>query len=63
MAEVEEECKFTVRCDCVRLVTNTNGDTIHITDITLDQKQATSLAWLINNQPSVLDFEVKLHQE
>jgi len=60
MAEVEEECKFTVVCDCVKLTTNTNGDTICITGIALSQKQAASLAWLINNHPSVLDFEVKL---
>lgn len=60
MAEVEEECRFIVVCDCVQLTTHTNGDTITIRGIELNQKQATSLAWLINNQPSVLQFEVKL---
>jgi len=60
MAEVEEECKFTVVCDCVKLTTQTNGDTICISGIELNQKQATSLTWLINNKPSVLEFEVKL---
>jgi len=60
MAEIEEECKFVVRCDCVRLTTQTNGDTIIINDVNLSQAQATSLAWLINNNPSILEFEVKL---
>jgi len=63
MADVEEECRFTVVCDCVTLTTQTNGDTITIRGVNLNQSQASSLAWLINNRPSVLEFEVKLYQE
>ncbi len=58
--EVEEECVFHTGPDQVRLETETNGDLITIRNLDLNQAQATSLAWLINDSSVELEFMVKV---
>lgn len=59
MAEIEEEVTFIVNIDNVRFTTRTNGDSITIQDLDLDQGQAASFAWLINHSGE-LQFNVKV---
>lgn len=64
MAEVEEELTFYTRADQVQFSTQTNGDTIHIKNLTLTQAQATSFAWLVNADGTVeLEFQVKVKRK
>ena len=61
MAEVDEECTFYTGVDGVQFHTQTNGDTIRIKNLKLTQKQATSLAWLVNADGTAeLEFQVKI---
>ena len=61
MAEVEEECIFYTRADQVKFHTQTNGDDIHIKNLNLSQRQATSLAWLVNADGNAeLEFQIKV---
>lgn len=59
MAEVEEEVTFTVEVDGAKLTTQSNGDTLMLNNLILNQGQATSLAWLVNSKAK-LEFQVKL---
>ena len=64
MPEVESECIFETRSDQVKFITQTNGDSIHIKDLQLTQKQATSFAWLVNaDDTAVLEFQVKVRKK
>ena len=61
MAEVNEVCEFYTRADQVQLRTQTNGDSVQLKNLKLTQKQATSLAWLVNADGTVeLHFEIKI---
>ncbi len=41
--------------------TRTNGDSVRIKNLKLTQDQATSLAWLVNNDDNAeLEFQVKV---
>jgi len=63
MAEVEEECIFRTRADQVKFSTQTNGDTIRLVNLKLNQAQATSMAWLVNADGNVeLEFKVKVKE-
>ncbi len=61
MAEIEEEVIFHTKADQVKLTTMTNGDSILIKGFHFSQKQAASMAWLINaDEGSELEFQVKV---
>lgn len=61
MAEVEEECTFYTRADQVKFHTQTNGDAIYLKNLKLTQKQATSMAWLVNADGAAeLEFQIKI---
>jgi len=60
MPEIEEKVKFTVQTDDVKFTTRTNGDSIIITGLNLDQGQAASFAWIINHSGTL---EVKVRPE
>lgn len=61
MAEVDEEVTFHTKADQVQFHTQTNGDTIRMTNLKLTQAQATSLAWLVNADGNAeLEFQVKV---
>lgn len=61
MAEIPEICVFETKADSVAFETNTNGDKITITNLSLDKEQSASLAWLINHDASTnLKFRIKL---
>ncbi len=61
MAEVEEEVIFHTKADGIEFKTRTNGDTLFIHTLKLTQKQATSLAWLVNaDDHAELEFQVKV---
>ncbi len=50
MATIKEECTFKTGADQVQFHTQTNGDTLNIKNLKLNQGQATSLAWLVNTE-------------
>ena len=61
MVEIPEICVFETIADSVTFETNTNGDKITITNISLNKEQSASLAWLINHDATTnLKFRVKL---
>lgn len=61
MAEVNETCTFTTSADQVKFITQTNGDELYILNLKLDQEQATSMAWLINDDENhELQFRVRV---
>ena len=60
MAEIDEECRFIAKADDVKFTTQTNGDIIIISQLTLSKEQAASLAWLINHPNRNVLFEVRL---
>ena len=61
--EIEEEVIFHTKADQVKFITHTNGDTVHLKNLTLSQAQATSLAWLVNADDNVqLEFQVKVKE-
>ena len=63
MAEIDEECTFYTRADQVQFHTQTNGDTIRIKNLKLTQKQATSIAWLVNaDDTAELEFQIKIKE-
>lgn len=61
MAELEEECIFTVAADKIKLTTQTNGDIIILSGLNFTKNQAACFAWLINHEGN-LEFEVKLQE-
>lgn len=58
MAEIPENCEFTVSTAGVTLNTAVNGDEIVMRCGCLDADAATSLAWLLNTK-TVLKVEIK----
>lgn len=61
MVEIPEICVFETIADSVKFETNTNGDMITITNVSLTKEQSASLAWLINHEASTnLKFRIKL---
>ena len=61
--EVEEELTFYTKADQVLFSTRTNGDSLRIKNVYLDQAQATSLAWLVNADDNAeLEFQVKVKE-
>ena len=61
MAEIEEEVTFETTADQVKFATQTNGDSLKLNKIHLSQAQATSLAWLVNqDHGGVLEWQVKV---
>ncbi len=61
MAEIPEICVFETIADSVVFETNTNGDKITITNLSLTKNESASLAWLINHDASTnLKFRIKL---
>jgi len=51
--------EFTVGADQTVFVTQTNGDTIKVTGLSLNAEQAAALAYLVN-QPKKLKIEIKV---
>ena len=63
MAEIPEICVFETIADSVVFETNTNGDKITITNLSLTKDESSSLAWLINHDASTnLKFRIKLSE-
>lgn len=61
MAEIPDICVFETIADSVKFETNTNGDSITITNINLTKEQSAALAWLINHEATTnLKFRIKL---
>lgn len=61
MAEIEEEVTFHTKPDQVKFTTTTNGDALHIKGFRFSQREAASMAWLINADNSgELEFQVKV---
>jgi hypothetical protein len=58
--EIPDVCEFTVGSDMVRLITQTNGDSVTIKGINLDSANAAALAHLINRTENHnLKIEIK----
>ena len=52
-------CEFQAGADQVRLITQTNGDSITMRNLNLNKDQAASLAYLINDTTNHLMIEIK----
>lgn len=59
MAQVAETVTFNTKADQLHFNTRTNGDELHIVKLTLNQAQATSIAWLVNSDEEH-ELEVKI---
>ena len=59
MPQIPDVCEFNVGADQVRLTTQTNGDTVYIKSLNLNEEQAASLAYLLNKQTNHLKIEIK----
>lgn len=59
MAQVSETVTFITKADQLHFNTRTNGDELHILNLTLDQGQATSIAWLVNSDEEH-ELEIKI---
>jgi len=59
MVEIPDTCEFNAGADQVRLMTQTNGDSITMKGLNLDKDQAASLAYLINDTDNHLKIEIK----
>ena len=57
----EHVCEFIVPVSAFQFSTQTNGDKIILSNLTLDQEQATNLAWLIN-LPATAKLRVEIKQ-
>ena len=61
MPEIDDECTFHTKADQIKFQTQTNGDMIIINNLDLSQAQASSFAWLVNNDNNAeLEFCVKV---
>ena len=59
--EVDNELKFVVPNTAFYFSTQVNGDKLVLSNLTLSQEQATTLAWLINHAPDTqLEIQIKL---
>jgi len=58
MPEIEGEVRFEIGADQAKFTTQTNGDMLIISGLSLTQKQAATLAYLVNSKKN-LSFEVR----
>ena len=57
----EHVCEFIVPVSTFQFSTQTNGDKIILSNLALDQEQATNLTWLIN-LPATAKLRVEIKQ-
>ena len=61
MPEFETEVTFDVGEDQAKFRTQSNGDTLLIEGLNLTQKQAASLAWIVNiKDPKKIQIQIKV---
>jgi hypothetical protein len=60
MPTIPSQCEIIVPPDSVRFTTRTNGDTVTIKGVDLDNENAAALAWLINQQGNL---QVRIREE
>jgi hypothetical protein len=60
MAEIEDEITLTFQANNLRFNTALEKSTIIIEDVQLDEDQAATLAYLINNDRNFLEAQIKL---
>ena len=59
MPTIPDSCEFEVGADQVRLNTQTNGDSIELRALHLNENQSAALAYLINKTTNHLKIEIK----
>jgi len=64
MPQTPKTCEFETSIDQVKFTTSTNGDRLVLKGFHLDQDNAATLAWLINQDSNCrLEWEVKVKVE